>query len=178
VMSPQGGEVAFDSGSVSERWLGEGKLTTTTRALTEADPTEFDATLIVGGHGALADLVHDDDLHRILASFVEEGKPIGAVDHGAAVLTSVRPHGAPLLSGVRATGRSDDEEHRSGHRGLLPRSTQTLLRDANARCSFGPAWRPHVVVDGQLIFGQNPSSTQLTVESLLAVAATASLRAA
>src|SRR6478752_8714318 len=90
VMSPQGGEVAFDSGSVSEKWLGEGKLTTTTAALTAADPTEFDAALIVGGHGALADLVHNADLHRILASFVEEGKPIGAVDHGAAVLTSVR----------------------------------------------------------------------------------------
>jgi hypothetical protein len=35
-----------------------------------------------------------------------------------------------------------------------------------------------VVVDGQLIFGQNPSSTQLTVESLLTVAATTSPLAA
>jgi putative intracellular protease/amidase len=178
LLSPQGGEVPYDSGSVSEKWLRDGKLTATTTALADADPTDFDATLIIGGHGALVDLVDNTDLHRIVAEFAGEGKPIAAVDHGTAVLAAARPNGVAMMSGVIATGRSDDEERRSGHLGVLPRTTEQMLRDAHARSSFGPAWRPHVLVHGRLISGQNPSSTSLTVQSLLAASASASRLAA
>jgi len=178
LVSPQGGEVPYDSGTLSEKWLRDGRLAATTTALTDADPTEFDAALIIGGHGALVDLVANTDLHRIVSGFAGAGKPIGAVDHGTAVLAAVRRSGVAMMSGVRATGRSDDEERRSGQLALLPRTTEQMLRDAHARSSFGAAWRPNVLVHGQLITGQNPSSTSLTVQSLLAASASATRLAA
>jgi len=41
------------------------------------------------------------------------------------------------------------------------------LRAAGADYSAGPAWQPYVVVDGNLITGQNPASGGAAAEALL-----------
>jgi Resolvase, N terminal domain len=46
------------------------------------------------------------------------------------------------------------------------------LRGAGAEFTSGPAWTPHVVVDGNLITGQNPASSEAAAEAILKELAT------
>ena len=45
---------------------------------------------------------------------------------------------------------------------------QTALQKAGALYSSGPAWASHVVIDRELITGQNPASATAVADALLA----------
>jgi putative intracellular protease/amidase len=167
--SPRGGEVPVDAGSLSEEWAGYTPLAADTADLRMFSAQDPDAWFVLGGHGALFDLLADPQLLAVLQDAVTSGQPVGAVDHGSAVLGVLRhADGRPLLAGRRLTGRSDQEERRVGHHFLFPRTTERTLRAAGALYTAGDAWRPHVVRDGALVTGQNPASTALVAGALTA----------
>jgi putative intracellular protease/amidase len=45
---------------------------------------------------------------------------------------------------------------------------ETRLRERGAHFEAGPAWTPHIVVDGDLITGQNHASSQAAADRALA----------
>jgi len=140
-------------------------------SLTDADMEQFDAVFSPGGHGAMTDLSDNSDAGRLLLALHRKGAPIAALSHGAAVLLSApeRADGLWLFDGYRMTSFTDEEEDQTevGRLGMAWR-LDVALKNAGAVFDDGPsAWVSHVVVDRNLITGQNPASTDATAGAVL-----------
>jgi len=126
--------------------------------LADVDAADFDAVYLPGGHGPMADLAVDPDLGRLLVEFEATGKVVAALCHGpAGLLSAVREDGTFAFAGRELTVFTDEEERQGGLD--VPYLVETRLRDLGARVSAGPAWTSKVVVDGNLVTGQNPQSS-------------------
>jgi putative intracellular protease/amidase len=64
---------------------------------------------------------------------------------------------------------SDEEEELLGLLVALPATTEALVDAAGAICVPAEPWKPHVVVDGRLVTGQNPQSSSETALRMLDV---------
>ncbi len=140
-------------------------------ALSDVDPADFDAVFAPGGHGPMVDMAENDDVRRLLAALQERGAPIAALCHGPALLLSApeRADGLWLFDGYRMTCFTDDEELQTevGRLGLAW-FLDTALKNAGAVFDDGPAaWASHVVIDRNLITGQNPESTEATADAFV-----------
>jgi putative intracellular protease/amidase len=141
------------------------------RDLTDDQLAEFDAVFAPGGHGPMVDLADNPDVARLLAALHAKQAPISALCHGPALLLSApeRDDGQWLFDGYRLTCFTDEEEDQTvpGRLGL-PWYVDTALKNAGAVFDDGPsAWVSHVVVDRNLITGQNPNSTEATADAVL-----------
>jgi putative intracellular protease/amidase len=129
--------------------------------LEDLDPRAYDAIVLPGGHGPMEDLAVNEDLGKLVTRLHEDGKLIAAVCHGpAGLLPARKTDGTWLFAGHRVTGFTNEEEQQVG---FAPRATWLLearLEDMGADFEGGPAWEPKVVVDRQLVTGQNPASTE------------------
>ena len=50
---------------------------------------------------------------------------------------------------------------------IVPFLLEDMLKQNNARYSRGDDWAPHIVVDGKLITGQNPASSEGAAKAVL-----------
>jgi putative intracellular protease/amidase len=140
-------------------------------SLTDADLTQYDAVFAPGGHGPMVDLADNPDVGRLLVALYDKAAPIAALCHGPALLLSAleRADGQWLFDGYRMTCFTDEEEDqtvagRLGMAWLL----DTALKNAGAVFDDGPsAWVSHVVVDRNLVTGQNPGSTEATADAVI-----------
>jgi putative intracellular protease/amidase len=140
-------------------------------ALSDIDPADFDAVFAPGGRGPMVDMAENDDVGRLLAALQKRGAPIAALCHGPAMLLAApeREDGLWLFDGYRMTCITDDEELQTEAGRLGPAwFLDTALKNAGAVFDDGPAaWASHVVVDRNLITGQNPRSTQATADAFV-----------
>jgi putative intracellular protease/amidase len=140
-------------------------------ALTDAELDEFDAVFAPGGHGPMVDLADNPDVGRLLLALHRKHAPIAALCHGPAMLLSApeRAGGQWLFDGYRLTSFTDEEEDQT-EAGLLGLGwlLDVALKNAGAVFDDGPsAWISHVVVDRNLITGQNPGSTEATADAVI-----------
>ncbi|RAJ69993.1 putative intracellular protease/amidase [Streptomyces sp. Amel2xB2] len=144
-------------------------------ALADVTAADYDGVYIPGGHGPMEDLAHDADLGRLLSAFDRDGKVVAALCHGPAGVLSAsgasgesRDTGAGFVfSGRRLTVFTDEEERGGGLGEVVPYFVESRLRDLGAVIDSGPAWQPRVVVDGNLITGQNPQSSAETAGAVV-----------
>ena len=88
--------------------------------------------------------------------------------HGPAVLRDAKgADGAPLVKGKTVTGFSNTEEAAVGLTDVVPFSVEDTLKANGGRYSRGEDWASHAVVDGNLITGQNPASSEATARALV-----------
>lgn len=174
VASPLGGAVPLDPKTEPGdreriKWFGALRALQSSQSLAGIDDSFFDGLFIPGGHGPIVDLVHDRDLQRLIASFDEDGKFIGAVCHGPAALLEVRgSNGRYLIRDRRITGFSNLEERLAGMHAKVPFLLEDELKKRGAR--YDSALLPmtsHVVRDGNLITGQNPASSERVAQEFL-----------
>jgi putative intracellular protease/amidase len=140
-------------------------------SLTDADMDAFDAVFVPGGHGPMVDLADNPGAGRLLAALHRKGAPIAALCHGPAVLLSApeRADGLWLFDGYRMASFTDEEEDQT-EPGLLGLAwlVDVALKNAGAVFDDGPsAWTSHVVIDRNLITGQNPASTEATADAVI-----------
>ncbi|MEU2085873.1 type 1 glutamine amidotransferase domain-containing protein [Streptomyces albus] len=122
-------------------------------------PAGFDAVFYPGGHGPMEDLATDSDSGTLLVRTLESGRPLGIVCHGpAALLAAHTQQGASAVHGRRLTGFTNAEEQQTGLAAKAKWLLQDRLVEAGAHFDEGAPWEPHVVVDGNLVSGQNPAS--------------------
>jgi putative intracellular protease/amidase len=139
--------------------------------LTDDELAGFDAVFTPGGHGPMVDMADNPDVGRLLRILNDKKAPIASLCHGPALLLSApeRPDGLWLFDGYRLTSFTDEEEDqteagRLGMAWLL----DTALKNAGAVFDDGPsAWTSHVVVDRNLITGQNPGSSDATADAVI-----------
>ncbi|MEV1296110.1 DJ-1/PfpI family protein [Pseudonocardia sp. NPDC049635] len=141
------------------------------RDLTADELAAFDAVFAPGGHGPMVDLADDPDVGRLLGALHRRNAPIAALCHGPAMLLSApdRDDGLWLFDGYRMTCFTDEEEDQTvpGRLGL-PWYVDTAVKNAGGVFDDAPAaWVSHVVVDRNLITGQNPNSTEATADAVL-----------
>jgi putative intracellular protease/amidase len=123
---------------------------------------DYDAIYLPGGHGPMTDLAFDTDLGQLLRDADSRGKIVAALCHGPAGLLSAVDSSGFAFAGRRLTVFTDNEELNGGTGPQTPYFVEARLRELGAVVAAGPAWSSTVVVDGNLITGQNPQSSVAT----------------
>ncbi|SDP23044.1 Putative intracellular protease/amidase [Streptomyces sp. cf386] len=127
--------------------------------LEDVDLADYAAVFYPGGHGPMEDLAVDATSGRLLIDALASGKPLGVVCHApAALLAATKADGGNAFSGYRLTGFSNVEETQGGLAAGAKWLLQDRLVDIGADYQEGEPWAPNVVVDRNLVTGQNPAS--------------------
>ena len=139
-----------------------------TQELTYISAADFDAVFYPGGHGPMWDMLDNAISIALLEDFIKTDKPIAAVCHAPAALLNVRgKDGEYLVKGRRVTGFSNTEEEAVGLMDVVPFLLEDQLRERGAIYSKEDNWVPYVQVDGKLVTGQNPASSEPAAKELL-----------
>ena len=137
--------------------------------LRDVSAKRFDALFYPGGHGPLWDLAENGYSIALIEAMLVSGKPIAAVCHAPAVLRHVKAaNGKSVVHGKSVTGFTNSEEAAAGLTAVVPFLVEDRLKASGGTYSSAPDWQPHVVIDGRLITGQNPASSETAAEALLA----------
>jgi putative intracellular protease/amidase len=141
---------------------------THTVKLSTVSAADYDAVFYPGGHGPLWDLAEDRKSIAVIEQVYAAGKPVAAVCHGPAVLRHAKaPDGSPIVRGRAVTGFANTEEAAVGLTNVVPFLVEDALKANGGKYSKGEDWSDHAVVDGNLITGQNPASSESTARALL-----------
>jgi len=141
-----------------------------TTKLAEIDVDEFDAVFYPGGHGPLWDLAENEASQHIIETFMAEDRPLAAVCHAPAIFKHTKgPDEKSVISGRRVTGFSNTEETAVGLTQVVPFLIEDMLKANGGIYEKGPDWESYVVVDGNLVTGQNPASSAAAAISLIKV---------
>jgi putative intracellular protease/amidase len=136
--------------------------------LSSLQAQDFDALFFPGGHGPMWDLSEDESSIALIESMAAAGKPVGAVCHGPAALIKAKgPDGRSIVAGRQVTGFSNSEEAAAGLTEIVPFLIEDTLKDLGGSYVKGPDWGSFVAVDGQLVTGQNPASSEATANALI-----------
>jgi putative intracellular protease/amidase len=104
----------------------------------------------------------------LIEAFMKAGKPVGAVCHAPAAFVNVRgKDGDYLVKSKRVAGFTNTEEEAVGLTAVVPFLLEDRLRERGGIYSKGANWTSHVEVDGKLVTGQNPASSEPVAEALL-----------
>jgi putative intracellular protease/amidase len=153
----------FDADGVAQQLLAN------TAKLTDVNEQDFDAVFYPGGHGPLWDLTNDATSIQLLEAFIANNKPVSAVCHASAALLNVRTaDGEYLLKDKAVTGFSNTEEDAVQLTDIVPFLLEDELKARGGDYQKVADWTPFVVQDGLLITGQNPASSALVAETLIA----------
>lgn len=140
---------------------------------------QFDAVYVPGGHAPMQDLLASPAMGRLLADFHHRGKTTALVCHGPIALLSTLPGNAAFIGALEAGGKpaapadwiyagyrftvisNQEEEQAKGALGggEMKFYPQTALETAGAHhVSNTSPWAANVVIDRELVTGQNPAS--------------------
>ena len=136
--------------------------------LADVDLAGYDAIVMPGGHGPMADLFQDADLGRLLGEANKAGKVIAPFCHGpAGLLSAVDDAGTFAFAGRRLTVFTNEEELGGGTGENTPWFVEDVLKEKGSTVENGAAWSSNVVRDGNLISGQNPQSSEDVAKEVL-----------
>lgn len=176
--SPQGGAAPVDPGSNADNGTAARRFRDDSEALYRLDNTvplkdvqwqDFDAIFLPGGHGAMWDLPEDKALAQIIGAMFDAGRIVAAVCHGPAGLVGARSRsGRPIVAGRKLACFTDAEEAAVGLTDTVPFLLAARMRSLGAQLSDAANFEPHAVRDGNLISGQNPASSEVTAQLMLA----------
>lgn len=179
--SPKGGQPPLDPSSdtddaqteATERFKADEDakgILARTKVLSTINAEGFDAIFYPGGHGPLWDLAEDSDSTRLIETFANSDRPVGAVCHAPAVFKHPKgADGKPMVSGKTVTGFTNTEEEGVGLTDVVPFLVEDMLKANGGIYEKGADWSSFVVVDGKLVTGQNPASSEEAARKLLAL---------
>jgi putative intracellular protease/amidase len=140
------------------------------KVLAEVSADDFDAVFFPGGHGPLWDLTNDSNSIKLIEAFCSSKKPVAAVCHAPAVLLNVMENNdEPFVKGKNVTGFTNTEEEAVELTEIVPFLLEDELKARGGIYSKKEDWASYVVVDGLLITGQNPASSEEAARKLVAL---------
>ena len=129
---------------------------------------DYAAVFYPGGHGPMEDLAVNADSGRLLTLALESGRPLGVVCHApAALLAATEADGTNSFAGYEVAAFTNAEETQAGFADKAKWLLQDRLTEAGVRVQVGEPWVPNVVVDRNLVTGQNPASSAPLAAELL-----------
>ena len=178
--TPKGGAAPIDPNSdtpsastdATERFkkdtLAQEKIKNT-KVLATINADDYDAVFYPGGHGPLWDLATDKNSIALIEKFNAQKKPIAFVCHAPAALKNVKnTDSTPLVKGKKVTGFTNSEESAVQLTNVVPFLVENMLIENGGTYSSVADWGAYAIQDGNLITGQNPASSELVAEKLLA----------
>lgn len=150
--------------------------------LSDEEIAAYDAVFAPGGHGPMVDLADNADVKRLLTVMHSKEAPIASLCHGPAMLLAAGANssGQWIFDGYRVTAITNEEEFQTEPcarpypegvevpTGLVPWHLESELRNAGAVFDDARApWTSHVIVDRNLITGQNPNSSEAVADAVL-----------
>lgn len=177
VASPKGGAVEADEYDPNKAFNTEvladksimSKLNDTL-VLRDLSAEHYAGVFVVGGKGAMFDLPYDEALQQLIATIYENQGVVAAVCHGPAALVNIKlSNGEYLIAGKTVNGFTNDEEQLFGKK-WAPQFDFMLedrLIAIGGKFQSSDIMLEHVAVDGNLVTGQNPSSTVGVARAML-----------
>lgn len=173
IASPKGGNTPIDPESLKPLVLDKisknyyespvfMKELDQTKSLEEVKSQSFDCVYLAGGHATMYDFPDDNTLQSIIRNQYEKGKMVAAICHGVGGLLNVKlSNGEYLIKGKSVTGFDWFEETLARRKREVPFNLEAAIRDrgADLKKAFIPM-TSNVVVEGNLITGQNPFSSK------------------
>lgn len=182
IASIEGGEIPFEpvslryplATSADKRYLKDDEAQKKTMNSLEIDDVnflEYDIIYMAGGWGASYDLGYSEVLGDKITEANAEDILMGSVCHGAlGFLKAQDIDGTPLVEGRQITAVSDKQVEELGIT-ATPMHPETELRKLGADYQKNEAFRDFfatlVVVDNNLVTGQNQNSSGETAQTLL-----------
>ena len=154
----------------------------TLRSVIKDGLDSYDAVFVPGGQAPVVDLMQDPDAGEILRHFHEHAKPTALLCHGPIALVSALPHAREFRAALIAGDEKKAKEWAKGWQyagykmtifsaseekwvendilhGKMYFNMPYALTTAGGEVSTGTVdFAPHVIVDRELITGQNPRS--------------------
>jgi len=180
-----GGPIPIDAGSINgdffvesaKKFLHDGEALAafchSTKLSDVSEATDFvekyDCLYLSGGHGTCSDFHDNKVLKAAIETFYAAGKTVCADCHGPIALAQCldTKTGEPLVKGKTCTGFSNSEEGAVGQTGNVPFSIEDKFKEQGAKYELGADWNPKVCVDGNLITGQNPQSSDVCAKAVV-----------
>ena len=137
--------------------------------LEDIEPGRYDVVFLVGGHGPMQDLAVHPTIGDVLAANLDDpARFVGGVCHGpAGFLSAHRADGTWLFKGRKLTAFTNEEETQATFAGNAPWLLEDRLRLAGAQFEAATPWTTHVVVDGNLVTGQQNVSSGAAATKIL-----------
>lgn len=148
------------------------KVLANTLKLADVKAADYDAVFYPGGHGPLWDLTDNVESIALVEAFLASNKPVAAVCHATAAFLNVKDSdGNYAVKGKAVTGFSNTEEEAVQLTNIVPFLLEDELIKRGGEYQKVADWNAFAIKDGLLISGQNPASSALAAEKLLAALA-------
>jgi len=145
------------------------RLIANTAKLETVKAEDYDAVFYPGGHGPLWDLTDNADSIELIESFLAANKPVAAVCHATAAFLNIKDAvGEYVVKGKAVTGFTNSEEDAVQLTDVVPFLLENELIKRGADYQKVADWNAFAVQDGLVISGQNPASSELAAEKLIA----------
>lgn len=179
--SPAGGAVPIDQNSLSGDFFTDASkkflhdadafgALCHTKKLDEIDWTTVDAIYLAGGHGTCVDFVDNPTLKNAIETLFAAGKVVAADCHGPIALAEcTKPDGSPLVKDKVVTGFADSEEFAVQLQGIVPFLVEGRFKELGALYEKADDWHPKACVDGNLVTGQNPQSSDACAAAVIKI---------
>jgi putative intracellular protease/amidase len=153
----------FDKDDVAQAQIASTKI------LASLNESDFDGVFYPGGHGPLWDLTENNDSISLIEDFLKAGKGVATVCHASAALLNVKnTSGEFAIKGKAVTGFTNSEEAAVQLTEVVPFLLEDELIKRGGEYQKAQDWHAFVVQDELIITGQNPASSALAAEKLLA----------
>ncbi|WP_060507385.1 type 1 glutamine amidotransferase domain-containing protein [Pseudomonas sp. NBRC 111124] len=131
---------------------------------------DYCAIYYTGGHGVMYDFPDSQPLQELARKIYEANGVVAAVCHGVVGLLNIKlSDNSLLLKDRQVTGFSNTEEKLAELDKVVPFLTENeLVARGGIYSKDEDPWKPFVVCDVRLITGQNPASTGLLAEKVIA----------
>lgn len=172
IASPSGGPIPIDATSMGEEFFtapsqkfmhdpaGIGALSHSVK-VDAIDWSNVDCIYLTGGHGTCVDFLDNPTLKEAVEKMYASNKIVATVCHGPIGLCECNtPDGKPLVAGKTVTGFADSEEVAVNLQHLVPFLLESKLKELGAKYEKVDDWHSKVCVDGKLVTGQNPQSSE------------------
>lgn len=163
----------------------------TLKSVVDAGLDEYLAVFVPGGQAPIVDLMQDGDMRKVLNHFREHAKPTALLCHGPIALVAAMPHAqefrAALIAGddAKAKALAKGWPYAGYEMTIFSASEEKWVENdiLHAKMYFNPPqaltdaggnvkttkvdFEPNVVIDRELITGQNPRSDHPIAEKLV-----------
>ncbi|KAK9829390.1 hypothetical protein WJX72_005540 [[Myrmecia] bisecta] len=178
--SPNGGKIPWDPRSLEDnfktqnvaRFLSsnDNQKAEHSMKLSDVKADDYDAIWLAGGHGVMWDFYPNETLAKLVSTMWDAGKAVGSVCHGPAGLLGAKTGGKFLVNGKRMTGFSNKEEREFAKLDdVVPFLLEDKLKEEGGKYESSDIMAVFSVMDGRLVTGQNPVSSEATAKMLVSV---------
>lgn len=171
-LDPKSDEVDFQTESTKRFKLDTDaqQQLATTLVLSTVNIADYDAVFYPGGHGPLWDLAEDRTSIALIENAVKHDKVLGLVCHAPGALKHAKnADGTSIVKGKKVTGFTNGEEDAVQLTDIVPFLVEDMLIANGANYAKADDWHPFAQIDGKLVTGQNPASSELVAHHMLAL---------